>query len=136
MTHGGADTQDLFIERFRESANGREYLFKDEWRPAEVFNETIEVRGADTVPLEVTITHHGPVVAENPASGIGVAISDPGLIDGSQWVDAARDAMRSQSVAELHEAFRNWTDRVNNYAVADVHGKFRLSARGEDPHST
>ena len=32
--------------------------------------------------------------------------------------------MKSRSVAELHEAFRGWTDRVNNYAVADVDGNF------------
>ena len=133
MTHGGADTQDLFIERFREGPNDREYLFKGEWRPAEVLNETIEVRDADAVPLEVTITHHGPVVAGNPTLGAGIAISDPGLIAGSQWVDAARDAMRSRSVDELHEAFRNWTDRVNNYAVGDVHGNFGYLHEGKIP---
>ena len=77
MTYGSADTQDLFIERFREGADGREYLFKDEWREAEVLNETIEVRGGDPVELEVTVTHHGPVVAGDPGSGVGVAISDP-----------------------------------------------------------
>ena len=133
MTHGGADTQDLFIERFREGPEGREYLFKDGWQSAEVLNETIEVRNADAVPLEVTITHHGPVIAGNPASGIGVAISDPGLIDGSYWVDAARDAMRAKSVGDLHEAFRNWTDRVNNYAVGDVHGNFGYLHEGKIP---
>lgn len=133
MTHGGADTQDLFIERFREGPNGREYLFKDQWSSAEVLNETLEVRDADAVPLEVTITHHGPVIAGNPASGIGVAISDPGLIDGSHWVDAARDAMRAKSVDDLHEAFCNWTDRVNNYAVGDVHGNFGYLHEGKIP---
>ena len=133
MTHGGADTQDLFIERFREGPEGREYLFEGRWRPAEVLDETIGVRGDDSVPIEVTITHHGPVVAENPASGAGIAISDPGLIAGSNWVDAARDAMRSKSVDELHEAFRNWTDRVNNYAVADVHGNFGYLHEGKIP---
>ncbi|MCZ6678841.1 MAG: penicillin acylase family protein [Candidatus Poribacteria bacterium] len=133
MTHGGADTQDLFIERFREGANGREYEFKGEWRPAEVLPETIEVRGAEPVALDVTITHHGPVVAGDPASGVAVAISDPGLIAGSLWVDAARDAMRAKSVAELHAALGNWTDRVNNYAVADVHGNFGYLHEGKIP---
>ena len=133
MTHGGADTQDLFIERFREGADGREYLFRGQWRPAEVMAETIAVRGSDSIPLEVTITHHGPVIAGDPASGVGITISDPGLIDGSHWVDAARDAMRSESVDELHQAFRNWTDRVNNYAVADVHGNFGYLHAGKIP---
>ena len=133
MTYGSADTQDLFIEQFREGADGREYLFKDEWLEAEVLNETIEVRAGDPVELEVTVTHHGPVVAGDPGSGVGVAISDPGLIDGSRWVDAARDAVKSRSVAELHEAFRGWTDRVNNYAVADVDGNFGYIHAGKIP---
>ncbi len=88
-------------------------------------------------PERVTVTHHGPVIAGDPALGLGVAISDPGLIEGSQWPDAARDAMRATSVDDLHEAFRHWTDRVNNYAVGDVHGNFgylhegRIPIRGE-----
>ncbi len=133
MTYGGADTQDLFIERFRDGRNGREYLFKGEWQPAEVLNETIEVRGSHPVEIEVTITHHGPVIAGDPKSGKAVTVSDPGLIAGSRWVDAARDAMRSKSVEELHEAFRNWTDRVNNYAVADVQGNFGYLHAGKIP---
>ena len=133
MTYGSADTQDLFIEQFREGADGREYLFKGEWREAEVLNETIEVRGGDSVEHQVTVTHHGPVIAGDPAAGVGVAISDPGLINGSRWVDAALDVMKSRSVAELHEAFRDWTDRVNNYAVADVDGNFGYIHAGKIP---
>jgi penicillin G amidase len=133
MTHGGADTQDLFIERFREGENGREYLFKGEWQRAEVLNETVKVRGADAVEMEVTITHHGPVIVGEPRDGLALAISDPGLISGSPWVDAARDAMRSKSVDELHAAFGNWTDRVNNYAVADVNGNFGYLHEGKIP---
>ena len=137
MTHGGADTQDLFIERFRETGNGREYEFKGEWRPAERLDEEIAVRGGASAALEVTITHHGPVIAGDPAKGHGLAISDPGLIEATPWLDAVRDLMRAGSVDELHHAFRNWNDRVNNYAVGDVDGNFgylhegRIPIRGE-----
>lgn len=133
MTYGSADTQDLYIEKFRETPHGREYLFHGEWREAEVLNETIEVRGGDSVEHQVTITHHGPVIAGDAAAGVGVSISDPGLIDGSRWVDAALDVMKSRSIAELHEAFRGWTDRVNNYAVADVDGNFGYIHAGKIP---
>jgi penicillin amidase len=83
--------------------------------------------------MEVTITHHGPVIAGDPASGTGVAISDPGLIEASPWLDAVRDAMRARSVDELHQAFAQWNDRVNNYAVADVHGNFGYLHEGRIP---
>ena len=133
MTHGGADTQDLFIERFRETAGGPEYEFKGEWLPAEVRREAIHVRGAPSEPAEVTTTHHGPVIAGDPAAGYGIAIGDPGLREGTAWLDAARDAMRAESVAGLHHAFRNWTDRVNNYAVGDVEGNFGYLHEGLIP---
>ena len=133
MTYGMADTQDLFIERFREGPGGREYEFRGEWRPATVLNETIRVRGADPVDMEATVTHHGPVIAGDPASGLAVALADPGLAEGTPWLDAVRDAMRSRSVMGLHEAFRKWTDRVNNYAVADVHGDFGYLHEGKIP---
>ena len=133
MTYGNADTQDLYIERFRESADGLEYEFKGAWRPAEILQETIEIRGADPIGLEVVITHHGPIVAGDPRSGQAVAIADPGLIQGTPWPDAARDAMFARSVDELHQAFANWTDRVNNYAVADVDGHYGYLHEGQIP---
>lgn len=133
MTYGSADTQDLFIERFRESDGKREYAFKDEWKAAEVYQEQLEVRGSEPVALEVTVTHHGPVIAGDPSTGEAVSISDPGLLEGTPWVDSVRDAMRSTSVAELHKAFANWTDRVNNYAVADVEGNFGYIHEGKIP---
>ncbi len=138
MTYGSADTQDLFIERFRDEDGKRTYAFESEWREAEVLPERLFVKGSDLVDLEVTITHHGPVVAGDPGQGVGVSISDPGLIEGTPWVDAARDAMAARSVEELHTAFARWNDRVNNYAVADVKGTFgylhegRIPIRGEE----
>lgn len=133
MTYGSADTQDLFVEQFRDGDGGREYRFGDEWRPADVMTERIEARWGDPVDIEVTVTHHGPVIAGNPATGHGVAIADPGLQAGTPWVDAVRDAMRASSVDELHAAFGNWTDRVNNYAVADVDGNFGYLHEGKIP---
>ena len=136
MTYGSADTQDLFIDRFREVPGGREYLFKDEWRPAEVRHEQIEVRGGEPVPIEITITHHGPVIAGRPDSGVAVTLSAPGLIAESRWADAVYQAMLSKSVPELDAAFEPWTDRVNNYAVADVHGNFGYIHAGKIPIRT
>ncbi|MEE2658706.1 MAG: penicillin acylase family protein [Candidatus Latescibacterota bacterium] len=137
MTHGAADTQDLFIERFREEGASREYEVRGEWRVAEVCKERLHVKGSRPVEMEVTVTHHGPVIAGDPRAGWGIAICDPGLIEASPWVDAGYEAMKARSVAELHHAFRNWNDRVNNYAVADVDGHFgylhegRIPRRGE-----
>ncbi|MFP6588995.1 MAG: penicillin acylase family protein [Candidatus Latescibacterota bacterium] len=133
MTHGTADTQDLYIEKFRDGADSREYEFRNEWRRAEVRVERLLVRGADPVDLEVTITHHGPIIAGDPRRGWGVAICDPGLIEGTPWPDAVLAAMQARGVDELHAAFAEWTDRVNNYAVADTSGHFGYLHEGRIP---
>ena len=133
MTYGSADTQDLFVERFREASERREYEFEGAWRAAEVLDETIRVRGGAEVAMEVTITHHGPVIAGDPRSGWGVAIGDPGLGKGTPWPDAALAAMKASNMLELREAFRAWTDRVNNYAVADCEGNFGYLHAGKIP---
>ena len=134
MTYGMADTQDLFLERFRAGGiDGREVYVGGEWRAAIVMEERLRVRGAEPVDIEVTITHHGPVIAGDPAAGWGVAICDPGLIEGTAWADAALAAMQAGSVEELHTAFAEWTDRVNNYAVADTQGHFGYLHEGRIP---
>lgn len=131
MTHGMADTQDLFVEQFREG--GREYLFKGEWRPAQVHRETIAVRGGAAVEMQITRTHHGPIIAGDPGAGAAIAIADPGLQEATPWLDAVRDALYARSVGELDQALSRWTDRVNNYAVADVQGNFGYLHAGRIP---
>ena len=138
MTHGGADTQDLFVEQLRRTNDGVEYLFKDEWLKAASSVESISVREATKEEVEIVETHHGSIISGSVDSGWGVAISDPGSNDGTRWVDAAYGAMKSRSADELEKAFDTWTDRVNNYPYADVHGNFgylfkgRIAIRGTE----
>jgi penicillin amidase len=152
MTHGMGDTQDLFVEQFRETAGpsphspgtpgpgqpgagqgSREYLFKGEWLKAEVTAETMRVRGGKDEEIEVTETRHGPVIEGDPAKGWGIALSDPGSAGATKWVDAAYNAMKCKSADEFEAAMEAWTDRTNNYPYADVQGNFGYALRGYIP---
>ena len=133
MTHGGCDTQDLFAEKFRRSNGRLQYLFKGDWKDATEESETLKVRGGADEEIAVVETHHGPVVAGNPGNGVGLTLSDPGAKDGTLWVDAALGAMKSRSANEFLGALSEWTDRVNNYPYADVHGNFGYALRGRIP---
>ena len=62
ITHGDADTQDLYLERF----SGTRYLTPSGWAEAEVRHERIDVRGGSPVTVPVWATRHGPVVHGNP----------------------------------------------------------------------
>ncbi len=133
MTHGGVDTQDLFVEQFRTENGKTQYLYMDAWMQADVSSETIQVKGGEAVQVRVVETHHGPVIAGESSNGFGVALADPGSREGTPWLDAAYGVMKSKSADELEKAFEGWTDRVNNYPYADVHGNFGYTLRGRIP---
>lgn len=133
MTHGGCDTQDLFAEKFRRNNGRLQYLFRGDWKDACERSETLKVRNGEDEEIAVVETHHGPVVAGDPDNGVGLTLADPGTNDATRWVDAALDAMKSRSANELLGALSEWTDRVNNYPYADVHGNFGYTLRGRIP---
>ena len=133
MTHGGADTQDLFVEQLRYSSGRVEYLYKGEWLEAANNIEKIYVRNGQSEEVTVIETRHGPIIAGSLDSGWGLAISDPGSGVGTEWLDAAYRAMRARSADELETAFATWTDRVNNYPYADVNGNFGYLFKGRVP---
>ena len=89
MTHGGADTQDLFVEQLRYSSGRVEYLYKGEWLEAANNIEKIYVRNGQSEEVTVIETRHGPIIAGSLDSGWGLAISDPGSGVGTEWLDAA-----------------------------------------------
>jgi penicillin amidase len=64
FTNVMADTQDLFVERF-DPGDRRLYEFEGSWREAEIVREEVTVKGRPQPDvLEVTVTHHGPIVNE------------------------------------------------------------------------
>ena len=133
MTHGGVDTQDLFVEQLRRSDSGVEYLFKGAWLPAETRTEELRTRDGSSENIEVVETHHGPVISGSVDAGWGISLADPGSNDATPWVDAALDAMKSENADEFEDALSRWTDRVNNYPYADIHGEFGYALKGLIP---
>ena len=133
MTHGGVDTQDLFVEQLRRSGDNVEYLFKGAWLTAESRIEQLHARGGETKSIEVVLTHHGPIISGCVDDGWGIALADPGSSNPTLWVDAALDAMKCRNADEFEQALSGWTDRVNNYPYADIHGNFGYALKGLIP---
>jgi penicillin amidase len=133
MTHGYADYQDLFIERFR-TQNGRlEYAYQDDWCPAEVRDETLRVRGTAAETLRVVSTRHGPIIAGEPSNGSGLAFCHTGTQGATPWLDSVYRMLVARSADELEEAMQEWTEPVNNVVYADVQGAFGYRYRGRIP---
>lgn len=58
FTNVMADDADFYFEK-GDTTGGATYLFKDEWRPAEVIHDTVWVKDSAYVPFVYRRTHHG-----------------------------------------------------------------------------
>jgi penicillin amidase len=143
VTHAGADYQDLYIERFRETKPvppesapdtfGWQYQFRGDWRPVEVERATIDVRGGDSIEFDVFSTHHGPLIAGEPAGGHGIAFRYTATAEPNTGFNCLCRMLASTSADELEEAMREWVDPCNNFLFADVHGSIGYLNRGKVP---
>src|SRR5690625_7234609 len=52
VTNTGPDVQQLFVEK-QNPDKEYEFLFNNEWEPAKIISETIQVKGEDTIEYEV-----------------------------------------------------------------------------------
>jgi penicillin G amidase len=132
VTHTSADYQDLYIERFQPGDASR-YEFKGEWREAQTTRETIGVRGGAPVEIDVTQTHHGPVVIGDPRTGYAMSFRYTATAEANRTFDALLPMLRASTAAELEAAMRPWVDPVNNLVFADVHGAIGYRTRGQLP---
>ena len=132
VTHTGADYQDLFVERFKEG-DPTKYRFEGRWLDAKAHTETIQVRGADPVEINVTVTHHGPVIAGDPSQGSAIAFSYSTTAEPNNAAGALLAMLTAGSTGELEEAVRPWVDPCNNFLFADVHGNIGYRTRGRLP---
>src|SRR5262245_7308697 len=132
VTHGMADYQDLFIERFENGRPDR-YEFCGQWREADVQRETIAVRNGASLEIETVATHHGPVVIGEPGSGHAIACAYTAITGSNSTFDALVPMLRAQNADELEEAMRPWVEPVNNLVFADVEGRIAYRARGQVP---
>ena len=133
MTHGVADYQDLYIERFRTAEGRLEYADRDGWLPAETAWEVLAVRGGEDETLRVVRTRHGPIIAGDPDRGRGIAFRHTGTSAGTAWPNTLHELLFAKSADEAEEALREWTEPVNNFVYADVHGEFGHRYRGRIP---
>ena len=128
----GADYQDLYIEQFKKDDSGY-YKYKDQWRRAEVHQETIKVKDSDDVPIKVWVTLHGPVISGNPEQGSGIAFRYTATDEGSAWPDGLWEMLLAKNSEELIDASREWVDPCNNLVFVDTEGNFGHLCRGQVP---
>ncbi len=111
------DTQDLRLERLRQSDGRREYLADGQWLPLRERHETFFIRGQRPQRETLLETRHGTLLADG--SELGVTLSRVPL-SGDRSLDAFFDLSRADSVDAAHDAVRRITAPPVNLLYADA----------------
>jgi penicillin G amidase len=136
MTNVGPDVQDLYEEKF-DPNNAKRYMTSAGWRDAEVRHEEIKVRKGfadsttDTVPLDVAVTQHGPIVFEK--GGKRYALRWTALDPALNKADSAYVINRARNWKEFSAALESFTAPTQNIVYADTAGHIGYHAAGVVP---
>ncbi len=118
FTNNGADVQDLYIETFNPALPD-EYRVNGAWAKAQIFDETIHVKGQPDEHLQITVTRHGPVVHRegDKAYAMRWTATEPGgLANTYNWLGKARNWK------EFRDAMKRVWGPGQNAVYADVEG--------------
>ena len=119
ITHAMADDQDVY----RFAAGGV---------PVDRV-ETIGVRGADPVEVEVRVSPRGPMISDTLALAWTATSSSSSSSDVNTGFDALPAMLRATSVDGLFETMRPWVEPANSLVAADVDGHIGYQLRGRLP---
>jgi penicillin amidase len=132
FTNAMADTQDLFVERLNAD-DARLYEFEGGWREAEVVREEIEVKGrSHPDSIDVTVTHHGPIVSDVLGADEPIALSWTGL-QYPLLTESGYDLARARNGGELLEAAATHHVPPLNLLWADRDGNIGYQLAGRIP---
>lgn len=122
LTVFNTDGEDLYVYEINPD-NPSQYRYLGEWEEMRVISETIEVKDANPVSVELKYTRHGPVVFEDQENSLAYAIRPAWIeVGGSPYLASLR-MDQATSWEEFREAsnFSNipgenmiWADRQGN----------------------
>lgn len=148
-TNVGADVQDLYLEKL--SPDGRSVEFRGQYEPLRVIRETIAVKGATPVTIDVRLTRHGPLIsdainANNAETSADAAPARPplpplafrwtALDDEDPTVLAFLKINTAGNWSEFVDAMRDYVAPSQNFVYADVDGHIGYVLPGRIPVRT
>jgi penicillin amidase len=137
FTNTGPDVQDLYLEKL-DPAGG--YVTPEGPRPFRTIVETIKVKGADDVRLEVRVSRHGPIISDVVKSaldatprGYVIAFAWTALADDDLTFQSSLGLARSGNWGDFLAAARKFSAPQQNMLYADVDGNIGYVAAGRVP---
>ena len=136
-TNTGPDVQDLFLEKL-DAAGG--YMTPRGPAAFKVVTETIKVKGAEDVKLEVRSSRHGPIISDVAKSvldatprGYAVAFAWTALDEDDLTIQASFELNRAGNWQDFLSAARKFGAPQQNMLYADVDGNIGYVAAGRIP---
>ncbi len=128
----GIDQQDLYAEETHPEDPNR-VRFRDSWVPMRIERETIRVKGAEPVQVDLKFTEHGPVMHEDPARHRAWALRWVGTEPGTAGYLASLSLNRARTWPEFLKALERWKVPSENLVYADVEGNIGWKVAGLTP---
>lgn len=134
VTNTGPDVQDLYIEK-RNPDHPNQFLYNDQWVDAQIIAEPIKVKGGETIPYEVTVTRHGPVISEfayDTKDDTVFALQWTAL-EPSNELEAVLNMNRARNWEEFEQALLDFHTPTQNFVFAANDGTIAYKANGKIP---
>ncbi|MDT7604424.1 MAG: penicillin amidase, partial [Acidobacteriota bacterium] len=137
-TNLGPDVQDLYAEKF-DAQKPNLYATPAGLREAELRHEEIKVRknpagsisDVEIVPLDVTVTRHGPIFLER--AGARYALRWTALDADAAEFDAFYKLNRARDWNEFRAALADYRGPTQNFVYADARGHIGYYGAGQIP---
>lgn len=131
MTNLYVDDIDLYLETIN-TEDSSQYFFMGEWKPMEIRNELIRIKGGDSVYKVNRFTHRGPIVSGFKKMDQAISMRWIGN-DYSNEMRAVYMLNKASNWDEFKDAIRTFNSISQNFVYADVAGNIGLYAGGGVP---
>jgi len=134
VTNTGPDVQDLYVEKQNEEDPSL-FLYDENWERATIIEEPIKVKDGDTIPYEVTITRHGPVISEFAHQNESEKVLSMRwtALDPSLELLAILNINKAKDWDEFEEALKDFHVPTQNFVFASEDGTIAYKANGKIP---
>lgn len=134
VTNLSPDVQDLYIEK-RNPDNPHQFEYMGKWEDAKVYQEEIKVKGEASVPYEVVVTRHGPIISEfahDQRQETALAMKWTAL-DATTELEAVQMFARAQNWEDFKQALTHFESPAQNFVFASTDGTIAYRGNGLIP---
>ena len=132
LTIFSIDQEDLYVYELNPASRAQ-YKYKGQWENIRVLKDSIAVKGAAAVPVELAFTRHGPLIFVEAGKRRAFAVRSGWLEPGMAPYLGSIDYMQAKDFAQFKRAMLHWGAPTENQVYADTAGNIGWVAGGLTP---